>query len=340
MDKLSLPKLLSREEMLHILQKEEYGFLPPLPSDINFTVDENILPGFCAGKAILNKITATCTINSKKFSFPFHLTIPNNKNKKHPFFVFINFRADNPDRYMPTEEIIDNGFAIFSLYYEDVTTDNNDFTNGLAGVLYENKEREDSDPGKIAMWAWALMRIMDYASNLGDVLDLNCSIVCGHSRLGKTALLAGALDERFKFVYSNDSGCSGAAITRNKQGEQIKDIFRVFPFWFCKNYSKYIDNEDKMSFDQHYLLASISPRKVLIGSASNDLWADPNNEMLSCIEASSVFKNGFIFDRFPAEIGDKFFMGDIGYHLREGDHYFSRQDWNNLIEFIKLHYKF
>ena len=89
----------------------------------------------------------------------------------------------------------------------------------LPFILYKDGKRKPNDAGKIAMWAWAAQRVMDYAQTLVDVLDLKNGVVCGHSRLGKTALLAAATDERFAFVYSNNSGCSGAAVTRKKQGE-------------------------------------------------------------------------------------------------------------------------
>ena len=331
----NIPVLKSRTEMLNILQQEVYGFLPPSPDKIIFNV-KKILINFCAGKAELYEVIAEIFINEKTFSFPFNVAIPTD-NKKHPFFIHINFRDCVPDLYMPTEELIDNGFAILSFCYNDVTSDNSDFTDGLAGVLYENGKRNKNSAGKIAIWAWAAQRIMDYAETISDKLDMNCSIVCGHSRLGKTALLAAATDERFKFAYSNNSGCSGAAITRKKQGENIRDIYKTFPFWFCENYKKYIDNEDTMPFDQHYLLASIAPRFVCVGSASDDLWADPLSEQLCCLAASPAFEKGFISNGEFAEIGQDFFVGDIGYHLRKGLHYFSRDDWHKLIKFIILH---
>jgi len=332
----NLPKLLNRNEMLNILFEEEYGYLPEKPTNIKWEVEENTVKRFCAGKAVLNKITMTCDVGERSFSFPFFLALPTAVGK-HPFFIHINFRDSVPDRYMPTEELIDNGFAVFSFCYKDITSDSDDFTNGLAGVLYENGKRKSNDAGKIAMWAWAAQRVMDYAQTLDDVLDLNTSVVCGHSRLGKTALLTAATDKRFAFAYSNDSGCSGAAITRKKMGETVKDICKVFPYWFCENYKKYIDNEQNMPFDQHYLVASIAPRKVLIGSASEDLWADPVSEQLCCVAASDAFEKGFVCDKLPAEIGDEFFEGGIGYHLRKGLHYFSREDWLKLIRFVKLH---
>lgn len=334
----NVPELLSREEMLDIVQAQLFGYLPPKPEKISFETEENIIPKFCAGKAVCHKVTVNTVINGKEFSFPFLATLPTDE-EKHPFFVHINFRDLNPDRYMPTEELVDNGFAVLSVWYNDITSDDGDFTNGLAGVLFENGKRNDTDCGKIAMWAWATQRILDYAETLPDKLDLSRSVVCGHSRLGKTALFAGATDERFAFSYSNDSGCSGAAIARGTApgGERVADICRNFPFWFCENYKKYCNNEDNMPFDQHYLVASIAPRKVLIGSASEDKWADPLSEMLCCVASSPAFVNGFKYEDRPPQIDDKFFDGDIGYHMRKGLHYFSREDWLRLIEFVNLH---
>lgn len=331
-----LPDLGSKEQMKEILQTEIYGKMPPPPDQTTYVVENNMIPNFCAGKAVCNRVTAHCLLGKREFSFPFYVTLPQDGNK-HPFFIHINFRSNVTDYYQPTEELIDHGFAVLSFDYNDVTKDNDDFRDGLAGVLFENGVRGADDAGKIAMWAWGAHRVMDYAETLTDVLDLGCATVCGHSRLGKTALVAGAMDERFAFVYSNDSGCSGAAITRGKMGENISAICHHFSHWFCKNYQKYIDREDKMPFDQHFLVASIAPRKVLVGSASEDLWADPVSEQLCCFAAAPAFEKGFVCPDRKAEIGEGFLAGDLGYHLRDGAHYFSRHDWHRLIEFIKLH---
>lgn len=335
-----LPPLKSRAEMLDILLKEEYGYMPPEPSKVTFEEMQNYtVTNFCAGKATVKKIKIASTVNGKQFTFPCYASIPT-QNGKHPFFICINFRDCVPDLYIPTEEIIDNGFAVISFCYKDVTSDDGDFTDGMAGVLYENGSRKDTDAGKLAIWAWAAQRVMDYAQTL-DCLDLENSVVCGHSRLGKTALLAAATDERFKFAFSNDSGCSGAAITRKKKGERIEDICKAFPYWFCENYKRYINKEAGMPFDQHFLAAAIAPRYLYIASAAEDIWADPESEMLTCVAAgeaySKVGKNGFICsDRLP-QVNDEFHCGCIGYHLRAGLHYFSREDWQKAIKFIKKH---
>ena len=230
--KRALPPLLHREEMLKLLLNEEYGNPVPKPDSIEFSVRENTRAHFCAGKAFLDLIDVKVAFGDKSFSFPVKLSRPC-ADGRHPFFIHINFRDAVPDLYMPTEELIDNGFAVLSFSYLDITSDDGDFTNGLAGVLYPDRKRGSRDAGKIAMWAWAASRVMDYAETRADIFDLSRAAVCGHSRLGKTALLAGALDERFGFVYSNDSGCSGAAISREKQGESVDKICTSPPRTVC-----------------------------------------------------------------------------------------------------------
>ena len=331
-----LPALQSREAMLDVLQREIYGIMPAPPDAVSFAVEPNVIPKFCAGKAPCHRVTATCRIADKTFSFPFHAVIPTD-GKQHPFFVHLNFRPDVPDRYMPTEELIDNGFAVLSFCYKDVTSDDGDFTDGLAGVLLDGGQRAPTDPGKITLWAWAAQRVMDWAQTQRDVLDLSCGIVCGHSRLGKTALWTGATDPRFAFAYSNDSGCAGAALSRGKHGETVRDICERFPFWFCERYRQYADREDEMPFDQHYLIASVAPRYALIGSASEDDWADPISEQLACVAASGAFVHGLDCPNEAAQTGDTFLTGDVGYHIRKGLHYFSREDWHRLIRFVRLH---
>ena len=333
----NLPPLQGREDMLKILQEEEYGFLPPAPEALTWEIKHNVVPRFCGNKASFDRVTLRYTLHGKTNEFPVSCVIPT-KSGKHPFFVMANFRADVPDRFMPTEEIVDHGFAVLSFCYEDVTKDNADWTDGLAGILYPDGTRHNpTDPGKIAMWAWAMQRVMDYAQTL-EQLDQSTAVACGHSRLGKTALLAAATDSRFTHVHSNDSGCGGAAITRQKIGETVAEICKRFPYWFCENYQKYIDRESEMPFDQHYLVACVAPRYVSIHSAMEDTWADPLSELLTCIAASASYAPyqtaGFVWDDRAFEPELTFGSGSIGYYLRPGTHYFSRRDWLDLIDFL------
>ncbi len=338
--KRNLPPLKSPEEMLETMLDLVYGHLPPLPTKSEWSSSDNLKGGFCTGGATIKEIRGTYEILSKKFSFPFKASIPTSKGP-HPFFVFINFRDNVPDHYLPIEEIIDSGYAVLSFCYEDITLDKDEYESGLAGILWGGKRKED-DCGKLALWAWAAQRVMNWAETC-DELDKSRATVCGHSRLGKTALLAAATDKRFKCAYSNDSGCSGAAITRNKEGETKEIITRAFPQWFTPKYLNMTNDPSSLPFDQHYLIASIAPRFVLVGSAHEDLWADPRSEQLSCVAASCAYEKlgvkGFIHNNRYAEIGEAFFEGNIGYHLRRGPHYYGRHDWQKLIEFVNLKFK-
>lgn len=317
-----------RESYKTILLNEVYGLPVPAPTKVDFEVVKTA-PKYAAGAATRYDVMAHTVVCGKEFSFPFVAVIPN-KTGKHPFFVHNDFDALVPSKYTPAEEIINNGFGVLSLCYESITSDDNDFTSGLAGILYPDGVRKnDNDTGKIAMWAWANMRVMDYALTL-ERLDPEQAAIVGHSRLGKTALVTGMLDERFRYVISNESGCSGAAITRGKVGETVAQITMRFPYWFCHNYLKYVDHE-ALTFDQHMLIATAAPRTVLVGSAIEDQWADPDSEYLACIAASKAWKNlggkGFVGpDRLPV-VGADFREGDICYHLRGGSHFFSRHDW-------------
>lgn len=351
---LPSPLGMKREEIVNLLLTEEYGFLPEAPESISAKVVDR-LENFCAGKAIQETIALNCHTKDGDFTFPVRFTCPVNAqsslgtnaaseadssetaNGPVPCIIHINFRDMVPDRYEPSEEIVDMGFAVLSFCYNDVTSDNGDFTNGLAGMIYPEGKRTSAQCGKIGLWSWAASRVLDYALTRPELDHAHIS-VAGHSRLGKTALLTGALDHRFFCAYSNDSGCSGAAIARGTRGERVKVIYDVFPYWFCENYKKYQDNEENMPFDQHFLVAANAPHRVYVASAEQDIWADPEKEYESCVAASAYYEEqgleGFVHpDRLP-EPGDYFGEGMIGYHLRTGTHYFSRVDWQHLCTFL------
>ena len=324
-----------RKEYIDILCREEYGMPLPAPTKLEFEV-VNANKRFAAATATYSTIIAHTEILGTEFSFPFTSVIPN-KPGKYPFFVHIDFEAAVPNKYFPAEEILNNGFAALHFEFNDVSIDKNDMTDKLAGILFPDGKRNGSDSGKIVMWAWAAMRIMDYAMTL-DCLDFDNAAVIGHSRLGKTALVTGMLDTRFKYVISNDSGCSGAAVTRDKKGEHIQKITEVFPYWFCENYKNYAD-ESKLTFDQHMLLATIAPRTLIVGSAELDEWADPDAEYLSCCAASKAWENlgltGFVHpDRLPTA-ESVFSKGNVCYQIRNDGHYLSRRDWNVYFNIIK-----
>ena len=333
-----------RQEYCEILQREEYGRAIPEPTELWFE-ESPLLPPleFASGYGVRYAVTAHTVVCGKPFDFQFHVCLPTTVEAPYPFFVHNDFDPDEPTRFCPIEEIMQRGFAVLRVHYKDVTSDDNDFTSGLAGCVYPNgaENRGPEEPGKIMRWAWANMRMMDYAMTL-SCLDHENGAVIGHSRLGKTALVTGMLDERFRYVVSNNAGCSGDAITRNKVGEKIRHIL-VADRWFCENYKKYSDKEGELPFDQHMLLATVAPRVLLVGAACEDTWADPNSEYLCCVAASKAWEQlgekGFIApDRLP-KLGENFDEGNICYHYRWGVHFLGRIDWNIYMDTIRKHMK-
>jgi hypothetical protein len=194
--------------------------------------------------------------------------------------------------------------------------------------------REGNDPGTMAFWAWAASRVMDYLETL-DNIDQGKVAVTGHSRLGSTAMLAGALDERFAYVRAS-GGDAALARGNPKGGNPIPNhVNSLYIQWYCRNL---LTQNVRSPHDGHFLLACVAPRKLYVTTAINDQYVDAPSEYLSYIAAGEVWKamahKGFIaVDGVPA-IGDKFHEGDIGYDLRDGGHSFSEADVAMFLDFF------
>lgn len=323
-----------RKEILDILQKHAYGYMPPAPDYVKGEVTYFNDKSAAAGFGIWKTIKLTFAIKDKSFTFPTDIIFP--KGVEKPPLVVLSYFGSGPFReFIPVEFLISKGVALAAVCYNDVTSDNADFSDGMAALFGERKG--DADIGKIAMWAYAESRILDYVLATENV-DTEKIAVAGHSRLGKTALVAGAFDERFKYVFSNSSGCAGAAIARSNTGERPHYITAHSDQWFCKKYATYSEKEEEMPFDQHFLLAAIAPRKVYVASSQDDAWADPKSEHLCCCAASEMYGvydiPGFICEDRAPQPGDKFHEGNIAYHMRPGFHFFSMKDWDMFIEYL------
>jgi hypothetical protein len=332
----------TRRQLIDIMCEKEYGTCLPAPDSVTFEEGE-ITTKYCAGFGVHYPVTAHTVICGKPFDFTFTVSLPTRAEGPVPFFVLNNFHRGEPNMYLPIEEIIDRGFAVLHVNYEDITSDDGDFTTGVAACIYPDggKDRGLYGPGKIQMWAWGSMRIMDYAMTC-DKLDHENGAVIGHSRLGKTALVTGMQDERFRYICSNNAGCSGDAITRRKEGERIRDITDRFPYWFCENYKSYVSmdgSSGSMDFDQHFLFATMAPRVVMVGAAYDDNWADPISQQLCCVAASPAWEAlgevGYVSDDRDPQIGDHFYEGNLCFHLRQGCHFLSRLDWNAYMDAIE-----
>lgn len=360
-----------RAEILELFEEHVYGRSPELPANLRFSVrslDEEALDG----KATRKEITVHFGSGADDPTMEILLYVPNGLNGPAPAFVGLNFYGNHtvdpdpdiflPENWMranksmgvvdhrateagrgiradrwPVEKIVSRGYALATIYCGDIVPDHADgLDEGIAGFLRGEgaAERQGNDWGAIGAWAWGLSRALDYFEADSSV-DATRTAVMGHSRLGKTALWAGAQDERFALVISNNSGCGGAALSRRRYGETVKIINTAFPHWFNVNFREYNDREDELPVDQHQLVALMAPRPVYVASAERDRWADPRGEFLSAKNAESVYrllgKDGLGVKEMP-EVDQP--VGDtIGYHVRTGGHDVTDFDWNQFLAF-------
>ena len=348
-----------RGHVLSLFENLMYGPVPPRPEGLRFEL-LSVKDGALGGLAVRKEIRIHCQGRGVGKSLDLLLYIPKGASKPVPAFVGLNFlgnhaatdeqdvaiagkprnpggeiaaRGGDKDRWQ-FEEVVRRGYASATVFHNDIYPDH-----------YAPAKREESvyalfgaavaTGGAISAWAWGLSRAMDYLES-EPAVDSRRVAVHGHSRLGKTALWAGASDQRFAMVVSNDSGCGGAALSRRLFGETIG----CFPkqcvgYWFIPEFYEYIGKEDELPFDQHMLVSLMAPRPVYVASATEDLWADPKGEFLSAAHAAPVYRlfgdDGLGTAAMPPP--DTSIGNAVGYHIRTGKHDITEFDWRCYLDF-------
>lgn len=362
-----------RPELKALFQHYMYGYLPP-PEKITAKVDHENAKAF-GGKAMLREVTLSF---GPPGTPPIHLllVVPNQRKGPAPVFVGINFNGNHrlvndPGVRLPTvwvpnresgvknnrateagrgkeidtwavEQSIDRGYAVAVFYCGDVDPDRKDLREGIQPHLLPKDAKPSHDYwGTIAAWAWGVHRVVDYVSDRKD-LDKNRIAVVGHSRLGKTALVAAAFDERIALAIPHQAGCGGTAPSRcdNPKAETVKRINTSFPHWFDDTFKQFNDCPDKLPFDQHCLIALMAPRPVLLSNAVEDQWANPSGQFRLLQATDPVYRlletNGLQSEQMPSP--GKLIDSPLGYYIRPGKHSMTKGDWRIFLDFADKHF--
>jgi hypothetical protein len=356
-----------RPELKNLFQHYMYGYMPSRPEKIDFKVDR-IDPKALGGKATLKEITiAFGPPGTPKLQVL--LLIPNKRSGPAPVFVGMNFQGNHtvvsdpnvplPVTWVPKnakgakdnratdagrgsqvdvwaiEQTIDRGYAAATLYCGDVDPDRADVREGIQPHLKKKGAKSGPhDWGTIAAWAWGLQRVVDYLVTDADI-DAGRIVIVGHSRLGKTALLAAAFDERVAMAIPLQAGCGGTSPSRGTIGESVKRINTAFPHWFNGAFKEFNEHPDKLPLDQHCLIALMAPRPVLLANAVEDTWANPAGQFEVLKAAEPVYRllgaGGLDAKTMPPE--GKLVDSTLGYFIRAGKHSMTREDWKIFADY-------
>lgn len=357
-----------RPELMRIMADGEYGRTPKAKVKVRYEVVAENRQAL-NGKATQQQVLFTFSGQGREVKalalvyIPNHLSGPQQKQRSRvPVFIGYNFpgnhaitddpavrfspfferlnvddallqRARGMSRW-PLSMIIERGYAVVTMCYNDIFPDNADGARQSVLTLFPENTDGDARWQALGAWAWGSSRIADWVCRQRWA-DAHKLAIIGHSRQGKAALWAGAQDTRFEVVISNESGCGGAALSKREFGERVGRITSSFPHWFCPAFTRYSGREQELPFDQHQLLALIAPRHLYVASAEGDQWSDPRGEYLAAYYASPVYAlyglRGLPSPSMPAI--HQPIHNDIAYHIRAGRHDVTDYDWLQYMDY-------
>jgi hypothetical protein len=339
-----------RPELIKLYETEIYGRVPATTPKVTWKVgeiDKSARDGTAIKKLVVGRIGDGADAPEIKLTV---YTPTKAANARVPMILLMNFGGGRtpPATPLPSDppvaaEIIERGWGYATVGYQDIQTDRvNTLNEGVIGVTLAGKAApEAGEWGAITAWAWGISRMIDYFETDHSV-NAKQVAVFGHSRLGKTALWASALDERIAAVFSSCAGEMGSALSRRDWGETVDDMAQNFPYWFAGNFQKWPGRWNEMPVDAHMLIALSAPRPVFVTGGTADQWADPVGEFLAEQAAGPVYrllgKKDLGVTTLPA-LDTPLTRGDLGWHYHTGGHAATPDDWKAFLEFVGKYLK-
>jgi pectin methylesterase-like acyl-CoA thioesterase len=226
------------------------------------------------------------------------------------------------------EQVMARGWGFALLYPKSFQADNGaGLTAGIIGLVNHGQPRNADDWGALRAWAWGAGRVLDYLAT-DRAVDAKRVAMEGHSRFGKTALVAMAFDTRFAAAYISSSGAGGAALARHRFGEELENVAGPGEYhWMGGNYIRYAGplTPADMPVDTHELIALCAPRPVFIGGGvtDGDGWADTRGAFLAEVAAGPVYRllgaHDLGTDSYPP-VGTALLSGDLAFRQHNGGH--------------------
>ena len=364
-----------RPELKALFAHYMYGAIPPEPAHLRVQV-EGQYGDFLDGKATLKVLTLEAGTETNAPRIGLMLVVPNARRGPAPVFLAMDFcgnhalttdpRIPLPRTWMtdmcagctnhaateagrgtqaadwPLGEIVRRGYALAAFYSGDVDSDRGDVSSGVYAWLAggDPDRNQPANRGTIAAWAWGFRRCVDYLVTDRDI-DSRRIAALGHSRNGKTALLAAAYDERIAMAFAHQAGCGGSAPSRGKIGESVKAINDHFPHWFNAQFKEFNLTPERLPIDQNCLVALCAPRPVLFSAAQEDQWANPPGQFEVLRAADPVYRflgaRGLEAAEMPPE--GRLVSSPLGYYIRAGKHSMTASDWTVFMDFADAQWR-
>ncbi len=341
-----------RPEILRAYQTEIYGRIPANTPKMTWEITETDRAAK-ENTAVMRRAVGRIGAAADAPRVTMMIYTPSKATRPVPLILIINFGGGPPVEGRPATnmqfndppvaaDILARGWGYAMVGYQDIQPDRlNTFNQGVIGqTLASGQHPKPDEWGAISAWAWGISRIIDYFET-DRLVDAKKIAVQGHSRIGKTALWASALDERIAAVYSSCSGELGAALARRDWGETVDDMTQNFPYWFAGNFQKYAGHWNDMPVDAHMLIALSAPRPVFVTGGTADQWADPVGEFKAGVAAGPVYKllgkNDLGTTELPP-LDTPLTKGDIGWHYHTGGHAATAADWKAFLEFVAKYF--
>ena len=277
-----------RKELIRTAAELQYGKLPPEPEFLELE------PLCTPGLGRINNYRVLTGTRAHPVSFILRLYLPK-EGEKWPVVVTGDLcwaHFHDPHTY---NRFRTNGIMVAGFDRTEIVPDERNLPRSSA----IHQAYPDGNFSTIAAWAWGYSRVVDALEKLGCA-DMAHIAFTGLSRGAKTALLAGALDER-AWLVNPVAPCAGGSCFRIYEEEQLEngeirhnetleDITATFPDWFNPEMQSYRGRVTELPFDEHELKALVAPRLFLDNEATSDIWAGQISSWQTNIAAQEVYR--------------------------------------------------